>query len=79
MTTEEAFKLESCPECGFSLLKNPSTGLVSCMARLEFKPCKWNIRVKPFKPESSREKLSRAEKIFKEQQERIEKMREQYG
>ena len=79
MTTKEAFSLESCPECGYRLLKNPTTGLVSCLACLEFMPCKWNIRVKPFTPESSRERLSRNEKIFKEQQEKIDKMKEMYG
>lgn len=79
MTTEEAFSLSCCPMCGFRLLKNPSTGLVSCLACLDFKPCKWHVRVNPFDPDVRRDKMSRSERIFKDQQERIDKMKEQYG
>lgn len=57
----------------------PETGLVSCLANLEFKKCSWHVRVRPWEDEKKQEKLSRKDRVLQEQQERINKMFEQYG
>lgn len=79
MTQAEAIALPACPECGEPVMKVPMTGLVSCLAQLKFKACLWHVRVRPWEVSVGREKLTRAEKVYQEQQERINKMREQYG
>lgn len=79
MTSAEAFSLKCCPVCGYRLMKVHSTGLVSCLSRLEFRKCSWHIRVAPMEEKQAREKLSRVEKRLAEEQDRINKLKEQYG
>lgn len=54
MTAESAFNLDKCPECGGGVMKVPLTGLVACLAAIEFKPCRWFVRVA--RPEKKKKK-----------------------
>lgn len=73
MTSKEAFDLEACPKCGFRLMKVPSTGLVSCLASLEFKDCSWHIRVTPQEVKKRKDTMTIKEKKLLELQAEIDR------
>lgn len=77
MTAVELIALDLCPSCGEHLMKVPSTGLVSCLAWLKFKACRWHVRIDPFELDLRRNKMSRKDKILMEQQARIDRMIEE--
>ena len=61
MTTAEAILLESCLECSGPIMKVPNTGLISCLASITFKPCRWHVRVAPFEAEQRKDRITKKE------------------
>lgn len=79
MTQDEAIAIESCPVCGFRVMKNHDTGLVSCLSRLEFKECKWHIRVRPWEIDTRKDTMTKKEKRLAEMQAEIDRRFKEWG
>ena len=74
VTTKEATSLESCPKCGYRLMKVPETGLVSCLSSLEFSTCYWHVRVLPWVGrEARKDKMTIKEKRMLDLQAEIDR------
>lgn len=79
MTAKEAFSLESCPLCGYRLMKVPQTGLVACLAELEFKDCKWFVRVMPQEIKLRKDTMTQKEKRLADMQAEIDRRKEEWS
>lgn len=80
MTNSEYISLEACPQCGFRLMKVPNTGLISCLACLEFKPCTWHVRILPWEEKKFRkDTMTQKEKRLAEMQAEIDRRREEWN
>lgn len=58
--------IEQCPECGSSVMKNPDTGLVACLASVNFGPCKWMVRALPWEIKHRKDKMTKREQKIAE-------------
>lgn len=65
--------------CGFRLMKVPSTGLVACLSNLEFKDCKWFVRVLPQEIKMRKDTMTQKEKKLAEMQAEIDRRKAEWN
>ncbi len=71
--------IKACPDCGSPVMQVPSTGLISCLAQLEFRPCRWHVRVKPWSEHAKRKTvMTDKEKKLAAQQREIDRRIAEY-